>query len=84
MKPGDLVRALIPCVFWRERSSPSGHKNFKIHCDEIMTLIDAPWTVQFDHPERGRRKETYIRVFHPAHGIIRGFHYYVEVIDEAG
>ena len=79
MKPGDLVRALTPCIFWRERSSPSGHKDFRIHCDEIMTLIDAPWTVQL-----GRRKETYIRVFHPAHGIIRGFHCYVEVIDEAG
>lgn len=84
MKPGDLVQVLGICVFWREYDSPGGHEDFKLRGGEIMTLIDGPWTVQLDHSERGQRKETHVRVLHPAHGIIRGFHHNVETISEAG
>jgi hypothetical protein len=82
MKPGDLVRVVSQSVFWRETTSPLGHRDFHLHRDTLMILVDAPWTVQLDHPERGRRKETYVRVLHPEHGVIRGFLNSVEAINE--
>ena len=79
MKPGDLVRTQATHGhenLWREASHPLGTKDFAVPHTDIMILVEGPWSGS------GRRREEYVRVLHPVHGLIRGLVESLEVIDE--
>ena len=81
MKPGDLVRTQATHGhenLWREVSHPLGAKFFAVPHTDIMILVEGPWSGS------GRRREEYVRVLHPVHGLIRGLVESLEVIDETG
>jgi len=73
MKLGDLVRTKgRHQVLWREPSSLQGHKDFVVPPADIMLVVDGPWVAKWSKPETGERSATYVRVLHPAYGVVRG------------
>ena len=67
---------------WRETDHPLGHKDFAVPNTDIMIVVEGPWTVRWSKHETGERSETYVRVMHPVHGLIRGIINCLEVVDE--
>ena len=84
MKPGDLVRTKTRYeILWREASSPQGHKDFYVQHTELMLVAEGPWTEKWSKPETGERSDTFVRVLHPVHGLIRGSIRCLEVVNES-
>ena len=81
MKPGDLVRAKMRYeILWRETSSPQG---LYVPYTELMLVTEGPWTEKWSKPETGERSDTFVRVLHPVHGLIRGSIRCLEVVNES-
>ena len=48
----------------------------------MMVVVEGPWTEEWFKPETGSRKETFVNVMHPEHGIVRGYAKSLMVISE--